>query len=56
MTNSIITLMGLLIIMMYAGYFRIMIYGLTAKLRSSCYSMEDDSYNYRRHMKMYYNY
>ncbi|WIV13189.1 hypothetical protein [Proteiniborus sp. MB09-C3] len=56
MTNSIITLMVLFFIMIFVGYLAIMFYSLTAKLRRSCYSIEDDSYNYRRHMKMYYNY
>ena len=56
MTNSIITLMGLFITMLFVGYIAIMTYSLTASIRKGYMDIDEKCYKYKARRRMYYYY
>lgn len=56
MTNSIITLMGLFIILMVAAYVGIMLLKLNALVRRGHMDIDERCYEYKARRKVYSNY
>ena len=56
MTNSIITLMGLFIILMFVAYIGIIALSLNATLRKGYMDIDEKCYKYKARRRMYYYY
>ena len=56
MTNSIITLMGLFIILMFVAYIGIIALNLNATLRKGYMDTDEDYYKNKARRKVYCNY